>query len=200
MTFEEGYFINSKISNYEDYRERKFSILADALIRTLALDNGMRVLDFGCATGGLIKELKKGGVTDIKGTDVSYWAISYGQEHYGLKEELEYFNVNLLTQDFNAVLFLDVLEHVPSVAEINKFLEISQIPLLVVRIPVSAIEGEPYVFEISRNDTTHVQCHTKEWWEKVFTDHNYNQIHIFDENPGIFDSEGVLARVYHKNT
>ena len=132
----------------------------------------------------------------IKGTDISYWAIDYGKKQYNLKSELEFYNINLLTQAFDVVFFLDVLEHVPTVTEIKHFLSLVIAPQLLVRLPVSLVEGEPYFLAVSRNDSTHVQCHTKEWWITLF--HHYKYSFRPLSLNAIYDSPGVLAGVFHK--
>ena len=197
MKFEAKYFIESEYSNYSDYRQKKFVHLAQELIEFVPILRTQSLLDFGCATGGLIKVLKEQGMTQIKGTDISYWAIDYGKRRFKLSKELDYYNVNLLTDWFDIILFLDVLEHVPSLIEIDKFLRIIRAPVIVVRLPISLKEGDPYVLEVSRNDSTHVQCHTKSWWLKLFKVYGF---HYFEPLNGkaIYDSEGVLAGVFRR--
>jgi hypothetical protein len=94
-------------------------------------------------------------------------------------------------------LLLDVLEHIPSITEINKYLKIANVKNVVVRIPVSEKEGEPYVLLVSRNDSTHVQCHTKQWWIDLFKKHNFELIKKLNTK-SIYDSEGVFAGVFKK--
>ena len=198
MTFEKGYFVQSGTSNYEDYRKKKFESLTDDLIQILELTLDMKILDFGCATGGLLKALKEQGFKNIKGTDISYWAIGYGKEKLKLGEELEYHNINLLTQDFDVILFLDIFEHVPSVEEIISYLElINDGTRIVVRLPVSLIEGNPYVLEVSNNDATHVQCHTVEWWHELLTSCGFISEFSFNGR-AIYESKGVFARCYRR--
>jgi hypothetical protein len=156
-----------------------------------------KILDFGSATGGLLKELKSFGYTNLKGTDISYWCIDYGKEIYKLGDILEYFNVNLLTQDHDFIFLLDVLEHIPSITEIEKYLKIAQTKRIVVRIPVSIKQGEPYFLDVSRNDSTHVQCHTKEFWINLFEKYDFileKKLHT----KAIYDSNGVFAGVFKK--
>ena len=196
-TFEERYFIQSETSNYKDYRRRKWAKLADDLISLLNLEKNTQILDFGCATGGLIKELRNRGIKNVKGTDISYWAIEYGKQTLGLKEELEFCNLNLLTKDFDIILFLDVLEHIPTIGELRKLLCLTNADRIIVRVPISAIEGENYVFLVSRNDTTHLQCHTKEWWINLFNECGY-KLETFLNGEAIYDSEGVFAGVFTK--
>jgi len=198
VIFERTYFVHSNISNYKDYRKRKFFQLADDLVKILDLKQTDNILDFGCATGGLMYELKKRGFSKIKGTDLSYWAIEYGRNNFGFnEEELQYHNVNLLMFPVDVLLFLDVLEHVPTVDEINKLLKISNAPKVVIRVPISNKEGEPYVLDVSNNDVTHFQCHTKSWWIKLFEDCGY-VLDILLHGDAIYDSDGVFAGVFNK--
>lgn len=196
--FEEKYFVQSDTSNYEDYRRKKFDNLAKELVRMLELTANSSVLDFGCATGGLLKSLKDCGLQALKGTDISYWAIEYGKANFGLNHELDFHNVNLLIKNFDVILFLDVLEHVPSVGEIKKYLDLVNCETtIVVRLPVSRLEGEPYHLKVSQNDATHVQCHCKEWWIALLEEMGFRYKSIL-AGRHIYESKGVFARCYVK--
>ncbi|MBV5347176.1 methyltransferase domain-containing protein [bacterium] len=190
MPFNKDYYVRSTISNYEDYRKKKFSGLADDLYPYLA---HRQVLDYGCATGGLIHELYLRDVS-CKGTDISLWAIDFGKGRYSLpKETLFHDAFWLLQEDFNVILFLDVLEHIPD-DKLSTILEMVKAPQLIVRIPVSKIEGEDFVLDVSKNDKTHIQIHSKRYWLDKFEDVGYDIfIPLNEEN--IYDSEGVLAGI-----
>lgn len=195
--FEKKYFVQSVISNYEDYRQRKFCKLADDLIRQLNLTSDLSILDFGCATGGLLREFKNRGFQHLKGTDPSFWGIIHGKEILDLVEELNFYNLDLLTKQFDLLFLLDILEHVPTELELNMILKLNKAPKVIVRIPVSAKEGEAYVLPVSRNDITHVQCHTKEWWTNLFEKHGY-ELDMLLHGEAIYDSDGVFAGVFKK--
>ena len=197
MKFEKKYFVQSDTSNYEDYRKKKFDKLAEELISLVPLNVEDVLPDFGCATGGLLSEIKKKSFDKLKGTDISNWSIEYGRNTYGLYNELDYHNMNLLTKPFDVVLFLDVLEHIPTSQELVMIFKLLLTDKIVVRLPVSVKEGEPYFLEVSRNDTTHVQCHTKEWWEQIFYVNGFFPVKTL-RGKTIYDSEGVLARIYEK--
>lgn len=199
MRFEEKYFVESNYSNYRDYRKRKFIGMVQDLITTTGIIYRYRILDFGCATGGLVNELRKHGFLDAIGTDISYWAIEYGRKAFGLSSDvLQHYNRQLLEKSFDYVLFTDVLEHVPT-EEINLMLGMLKIDRIVLRVPVSNEEGEDYVLCVHRNDKTHIQIHTKGWWNNLMTRFGFLQIGIF-EGETIFESEGVLARVYTRDS
>ena len=201
-TFEKHYFVGAKVSNYRDYRKRKFEQQAkdlDALFRRFGLmPEKAHIVDFGCATGGLIRELKKLGYRNLQGTDISQWAIDCGISNYGLGSELQYYNRNILRQNpLDAVLFLDVLEHIPEY-EIEFLLSImshSKVSYAVCRIPVSLKEGEDFMLDVSRNDKTHITCHSKNWWISLFAFHGYSLAMPIKTN-SIYDSEGVMCGVF----
>lgn len=187
------YYIKSKVSNYEDYRAKKFIGLADDLISILKLTKKSIVFDFGCATGGMIFELMNKGITNIIGLDIDKWAIMYGRDVYNLKNLYVRRKIEWVTFDY--IFFLDVLEHVPSVKELKKILGKHETRKIVVRIPISIKEGEHYYLDVSKNDPTHLLCHTAKWWDNIFKECGF----ILDfklKGKHIYDAKGVLARVY----
>lgn len=193
--YNKDYYVNSKISNYEDYRKKKFSGLANDLYPFL---KHKCVLDYGAATGGLIYELTARYVY-CEGTDISYWAVEYGKKHYNLEHLLHHYNPTLLSGLFDVILFLDVLEHIPDEELHNILSNIQVAKQLIVRIPVSKNEGENFVLDISKNDKTHIQIHCKKWWLDFFKKYGYT-INTFLNETCIYDSEGVLAVILEKST
>ncbi len=198
MKFESGYFVNSKISNYKNYLQRKFNDQSEDLINYFKMKKSDKIMDFGCATGGLIYGFKKLGFKNIKGTDISYWSIKYGKETLELEKELEYYNLNLLTKSKDYLIILDVLEHVPTKEEIEEILRLGKQNLkknVILRVPVCAEEGEDFFLKVSRNDKTHVQCHCKEWWIKLLEKLGFVLEEELNLN-SIYSSTGVLAAVF----
>ena len=193
MLFNRDYYVDSKISNYKDYRQKKFSGLADDLYPYLA---HRKVLDYGCATGGLMHELYLRDVS-CKGTDISFWAVEFGRQRYSFPKDRIYHDAFwLLQESFDFVLFLDVLEHIPSNI-LENLLDMTKANQLIVRIPVAENEGEDFVLDVSKNDKTHIQVHSKQWWLDLLTKYGYN-IYIPLKEHHIYDSEGVLAGIFRK--
>ena len=193
MKFTKKYFTGHE-SNYKDYRQKKYVDLARNIYDFLHLDKKSTILDFGCATGTLIKELKELGIT-CYGTDISEWAIEFGRKYYGLDGELFSYHKPLLSIPVDYILMLDVLEHCP-LMEIEDVLDKcsynQKLKGIVIRLPVSAIEGDDFVLDISKNDKTHIMIHSKSWWKKLFRKFGFdNYVTIHKKN--IYDSEGVLA-------
>lgn len=190
--FNKDYYINSTISNYTDYREKKFIGLANDLYPYV---KNKSVLDYGAATGAFMNELINMGVFCM-GTDISYWAVDFGVKQYKLGKRLLHYNISLLEEDFDVVLFLDVLEHIPF-EELNYVLDLLHASQVIVRIPVSAKEGEDFVLDVSKNDKTHIQIHSKQWWLDFFSVYGYSIFTPLDK-VSIYDSEGVLAGILQR--
>jgi predicted TPR repeat methyltransferase len=203
--FKEDYFVkdvDSKDgSNYIDYRTKKFSVLADNIIEIFELgDNNSgkkNILDFGCATGALLKELKDRGFSDIKGTDISNWAIEYGKDAFRLESDLEFYNRNLLCEPFDYIIMLDVLEHLPDY-ELETVLGLAKKGLrhkLLVRIPVSLVEGEDFVLDVSKNDRTHIQIHDTQWWLNKIESVGFKYLTDIHKD-AIYSSPGVFCAIF----
>ena len=195
MRFEESYFVESSYSNYRDYRTKRFVDMTQDLITVLGTTCKDKILDFGCATGGLVNEFRKHGFSNIVGTDISYWAIDYGREAFGLDSSvLQHYNRQLLEDGFKYVLFTDVLEHVPT-KELFLLLSKVKAEYLILRVPVCEFEGEDYVLDVHKNDKTHIQIHTKGWWDGLMKENRFGFDKVIHGN-GIYETKGVLARVY----
>jgi len=208
LKFEKDYFINSNTSNYIDYREKKYESLAKELIDLCGITPDEHIIDFGCAIGLLIKEFTKLGYKNLKGTDISYWAIEYGKRELGLENELQYHNINLLVEIKDHVLFLDVLEHIPDINEIKKIIDLAKKNLrksIIIRVPTTEVEGGEFVLPASKSDKTHYQIHSKDYWLNLLNEHNdfdikyLNGKHIFD-GPGCLAIQLTLKRVAGKYT
>ena len=193
--FDETYFINSEVSNYVDYLGKDRTALARDIIKAAELTD-RAVLDFGCATGSLVDALGKQDV-DAIGTDISWWAIRTGREKYGLDaDHLQHYNRQLVENHDDVLVCLDVLEHIPS-PEFEEVLSLFQAKVLVLRMPVSAEEGEDFVLEVSRKDKTHSQVHCKDWWLQLLETYGYNTHQVLEETT-IYESDGVFARVMRR--
>jgi len=198
LIFEQQYFKDEKreLSNYRDYREKKYSTVCDTLIKVCNIQKTHRIIDFGCATGALLHEFKKRGFNRIKGTDISYWAIEWGQRNLGLTKELDHYNRNMLTEAKDFVIMLDILEHIPTIEEIKLILKLTnKNGVLIVRVPVAVEEGRDYFLKVSRNDKTHIQCHCREWWLQLFEECGYKLVREFHHKHVIWSSKGVFTGV-----
>ncbi|MHC4395649.1 MAG: class I SAM-dependent methyltransferase [Planctomycetota bacterium] len=179
--------------NYENYLKRKFQDLATDISNEISLTPDKEVIDFGCGYGGLLEELWNMGFDKLYGTDISMWVIDYGKLKFPhIEDKLYYHNMNCLTKRFDHLFLLDVLEHMPE-TDIEEILHLANIrEFLIIRIPVSAHEGEKYVLDISNRDTTHICCHTRDWWIDFFDNNGY-KFKGDIKRSSIYSSDGVLS-------
>ena len=72
---------------------------------------GMRILEVGCGSGGILKYLHDSGAS-VKGIDLSLEYLEYGRERY----KLDLSNTDLFelpdSHEFDLVIYSDVLEHI----------------------------------------------------------------------------------------
>lgn len=194
-TFDAEYYTSN---NYENYLERTFDALADDLENVLMLRKDDIIIDFGCGFGGLVNALHARGYSNTLGTDISNWAIDYGKAKFpNIKYSLQYYNRNVLDEINDHVIALDVLEHMPE-HEIETVLNLASRRLqgyFIARMPVSNIEGEAFVLDVSNKDRTHITCHPKKWWYDMFRNTGYILVGTVNE-AAMYDSPGVLVGVW----
>ena len=195
-TYSASYF---KTRNYCDYLSRKFDALAADVVSVSCVSSSDRIVDFGCGYGGLMASIHNLGFQNIRGTDISTWAIDEGKRRFpNIASRLEYYNRNLLTHPHHLLLILDVMEHMPE-HEVETVLRLANLGCtgnLIVRIPVSADEGEPFVLPVSNNDPTHITCHTKNWWFEKFDKAGWS-LRSGISRTSIYDSPGVLCAIFN---
>lgn len=190
--FTEEYY---KTANYSDYmeREQRYHKLAQeiyTLLRSLSIINKYdEILDFGCATGFLIRGFNELGHLNTSGIEVSDWALEQCKKINLNTSTLAYYNGSP-----KVTFMLDVLEHMTD-EEINavfdKIPEAGYRPL-VVRIPVASTTGGDYHLEVSRRDPTHINCKTKEEWKNLldpYSDRKIIPLNLYT----IYDSPGVMS-------
>lgn len=177
--------------NYTDYhaRQDRYNQLALEITNHLKvheLDQDP-ILDFGCATGMLIKGLIGLGYEEVYGVDVSEWAV----------EQCEAADLNVSTQmnyerDYGLTFALDVLEHM-TIDQFNTFICRVRTKVLVFRMPICR-EGETdYFLECSRADPTHIIRWTRAQWEAEFHKNGFIPLPINLHT--IYNSEGVYTGI-----
>lgn len=198
LKFDKNYFQNG---NYQNYLTRDFDQLAADLIAELSFSPSDRIIDFGCGYGGLVWSLYNKGFKLVYGTDISNWAIEYGQSVFPtIKGNLQYYNRNLLSEPKEFILLLDVLEHMP-IYEVECILKLASERLskyIIAKIPVSLREGEKFFLDVSNNDPTHINCHSRNWWLDFFGSNNYSFAGEL-RTRSIYSSFGVLAGKWKPN-
>lgn len=184
--YDEGYY---KSNNYTDYlsRQDRYNQLGEEIMAHLkvhSLDQEP-ILDFGCATGMLIRGLNRAGYSDVVGADISEWAI----EQCG---DLNVTQTPDFSKRYGLTFALDVLEHMP-VESIDDFLNRIDTRSLVFRMPICREGESDYHLECSRADPTHVIRWTANEWENVF--HRYGFFVLPLNLHTIYNSEGVYTGI-----
>ena len=185
--FEEEYFKNLNYSNYLE-RYGRYLKMAEELDFYLTkfgiLSKSMKILDYGCSVGFLIKAFKKLGYKKIFGFDISNWALKIAKK-----------NKCKILKDFKGSydlgIFLDVLEHMND-KEIKKVFKKAKFKRLLVRIPCADKNSNKFYLKVSRIDKTHINCKNKESWISLFKSFGYKSFLKLNLN-SIYDSKGCLC-------
>ena len=185
--FEEQYFKNLNYSNYLE-RFGRYLKMAEELDFYLTkfgiLSKSMKILDYGCSVGFLIKAFKKLGYKKIFGFDISNWALKIAKK-----------NKCKILKDFKGSydlgIFLDVLEHMND-KEIKKVFKKAKFKRLLVRIPCADKNSNKFYLKVSRIDKTHINCKNKESWISLFKSFGYKSFLKLNLN-SIYDSKGCLC-------
>ena len=177
--------------NYTDYHQRqdRYNQLALEITNHLKvheLDQDP-ILDFGCATGMLIKGLISLGYKEVYGVDVSEWAV----------EQCKAADLNVSTSmnygtHYGLTFALDVFEHM-TVDQFNGFIAQVRTKVLVFRMPICREGEEDYHLECSRQDSTHIIRWTRAQWEAQFRKHGFVPLPINLHT--IYNSEGVYTGI-----
>ena len=167
--YDADYYLNgvqSGKSNYVDYSWKPDLTLpmADWLKRTLHIKDSDTILDFGCARGFLVKALRMRGMNSF-GCDSSEWAIENCDE--GVKG---YVSNVMPCERFDYIICKDVLEHVPldELKPLIKRLIQSTRKSLLAIVPLTHVDGGPYLRDEDNADPSHCNAWPLETWMELF--------------------------------
>jgi hypothetical protein len=171
-------------SLYEDYRWMpELTVpMAQAIVKHLGIDKDDKVLDFGCARGYVVRALRELGYNAF-GHDVSEWALANADQ--SVASYLSNGAVDTNTYDW--IIAKDVLEHVEWVSyTAHQLMQVAQKGILVV-VPLSAHDGNPYVIGDMERDVTHKQRLTLGTWAQMFY-HPHWSVEAAYHLPGVKDN------------
>jgi len=190
--FDRDYYENGVASGkslYTNYRWLPEMTIkfAHKIIRTLGINDGDTVLDFGCAKGYMVKALRILDV-DSYGCDISEYAISNADSD--VRDQCRLVNGDgsmPFNIKFKFVLCKDVLEHVEK-KDLDLILEemCKKADNLFAIVPLGK-EGK-YIIPAYHLDKTHVIVEDKDWWETKFEEHNWRLRSFSYLIPGMKDS------------
>jgi len=184
-----------KSVNYVTYLHRKPKYVRHAneisnLLKSFNLITlNSKILDYGCAVGFLIEGLQEIGYNNVIGYDISEWATDQCKnKHINMLSDIQ-------TDLYDLICCLDVLEHMTDIEITNVFSKLDG-NMLLVRIPCST-DGIDYHLEVSKNDSTHRNCKTKDQWIELFRHLGYNFFMSINTNT-IYDTPGVMCYLCFK--
>jgi SAM-dependent methyltransferase len=120
-TFDRHY---TEMSKYEyrhlgtaesEFDAARFEVIADHLA-ALIPDKESRILDVGCATGGLLARLRQRGFRNVSGLDPSPGCAELARTHYDIEVQTgTVFQNNLPSETYDVIIVVGVLEHIREV-------------------------------------------------------------------------------------
>lgn len=147
----------------------------------LNLTNAKTVLDYGCGKGFLVHALRNYGVNAI-GYDISEFAVK--NAHGAANGNI--FNT-IPKGQFDAVLCIDVLEHIPEVM-LNDFVK-----MLVAKTKKWLILSICMVGDKNLDkDATHVTKRPRFWWEYLFLEQGMEMVDIEQNDYLPFKSQTLV--------
>lgn len=187
-----------KTNNYENYlnksdRYNKLALEIITFLNTIKLSyEDENFFDYGCAVGFFLDGLKKNGIKNTFGYDISEWALQNINKND--HKIISYDEIKINT--FEITFFLDVLEHM-SDRQIHDIFSKLKSNKILVRIPVGLKDEGDFVLEVSRRDKTHINCKTKNSWLDLFKRYGFKNFIKINLN-NIYDSEGVFCALIYK--
>jgi len=183
----------------KNYPDKYYQKLSNQLIKRLPITRKDIIIDWGCGKGQLLKELKKRGITKIKGTDVNYFSIKYGKDNNNLKNELEYYNLNMLLQEKDYVFFIEMLEFLPE-WELHLILHLSKNNLRKGIVAIINIFSSNYTIPNNISSEHKIlNLHSKDWWICLFDLHGYD-LNKELETTSYQNSNGIVTCVFKLRT
>ena len=171
------------------------------LIKKLAIEPKMKILDFGCGNGVLLYFLKNAGYFNIKGVDISEEQIAVARslnlEEVQMCDGIEF--LKSTDESFDYIFLFDVLEHFSKLdsAEVLELVHSSlkESGKLILHVPNA--EGV-FGMSIRFGDLTHEECFTKSSISQLLKTCGFSSITLFEEKPIIHGIYSFLRRIIYE--
>jgi 2-polyprenyl-3-methyl-5-hydroxy-6-metoxy-1,4-benzoquinol methylase len=142
-------------------------------------DKNARIVDLGCANGGLLKELKTLGFHNLVGIDPSSTCVKITKDEVGCEaHQLSLFTMDERLGKFDLVILSHVLEHLldlsATVEKLNDLLK--EGGLLYVECPNASHYNEVIHAPLQEFNTEHINHFTEISFENLFGLHGYKKI------------------------
>jgi 2-polyprenyl-3-methyl-5-hydroxy-6-metoxy-1,4-benzoquinol methylase len=144
---------------------------------------GKRVLEAGCGIGGLLYYLKKSGVENIFGIDISDEQLSVARQY--VTNRLQECDVNEFLasskESYDCIIMFDLIEHIKKDRIIpligNIYNALSENGMVIIRTPNMGSLTGPYSRYI---DFTHETGFTEESIKQVFSQYPFKDVSVYD--------------------
>ena len=168
-----------------------------------------RVLEFGCATGYMTEVLKDRLGCTVVGIEIDPGAAALAEEHaerviVGDAEKIDY-AAELAGEEFDVVLFADVLEHLKEPADVLRRVRpfIAENGVVVASIPniahasvrLALLGGEFRYREWGLLDDTHLRFFTRASIQDLFEEEGYVVTHWLRQRLDVGETEIVVPQV-----
>lgn len=166
--FDEDYFMRGPETGKSLYRSyswlpRLTLPMVRRIIDHCGIREGHSVLDFGCARGYVVRAFRELGHVAY-GMDISKWAIDNADPTVAKFV----CNDTRINGTLDWIIAKDVLEHVPDVqATIDNLMEHARKGVFVV-VPLSLLDGQPYIVADYERDITHLHRLCLGTWAGMF--------------------------------
>ncbi len=193
-TYGEEYY---RTVNYVDYLSRgpryeKVARELDGFFFQASIgDRSGPLLDFGCATGHLVRGFRAMGYGDVHGYDVSEWAVDHGNRR---SPPMLTNSPAVMERAFHMVTAFDVFEHI-DLEELGQTLATLKARWLVLRVPVLEPGSDDYPLEVHRRDPTHVVRMNRCGWDNMLEDSGWTMFCRLGLH-SVWDSPGVFSAIY----
>ena len=184
----------TELSKYEDktistgggYTQNDKDRLAGAarFISNSISDKNLRVLDLGCANGGLLRELKNNGFTNVVGIDPSAQCVEITRNEVGCEcYQYSLFDIPVEAGKFDVVILSHVLEHVLNVKQtvniINNLLNDNGIAYI--ECPNAAFYYEVIHAPLQEFNTEHINHFTERAFRNLMEAAHFETISTHDK-------------------
>lgn len=171
--YDADYFLHGRQSGkslYEDYRWLPGLTIpmVQSIIKHLNITKNHSILDFGAARGYTVKAFRELGY-ECYGIDTSKWAIENCDP-----DVVKYVTcTSEIPPEIDWIIVKDVFEHIPQVVDtITALMHAARKGIFVV-VPLSSVDGAPYVIPDYELDITHIHRFTLATWIRFFMQHGW---------------------------
>lgn len=147
-------------------------------------DKNARIIDLGCANGGLLKELKMLGFNNLVGLDPSSTCVEITKNEVGCEaHQMSLFSIDESLGKFDLVILSHVLEHLldltSTIERLNYLL--NEGSLLYVECPNASNYNKVIHAPLQEFNTEHINHFTEVSFENLFGLHEYEKVSTADK-------------------